>query len=68
MKHLVNELTKHQCSGEATLVPGGYFPDDLDTTSLALTVLRPEQPEDVTSILDQMGEYVNSDGTVLVRP
>ena len=53
--------------GEAILVPGGYFPDDLDTTSLALTVLPPEQPEVVTAILDQLAEYVTSDGLFLVR-
>ena len=47
------------------LIPGGYFPDDLDTTSLALTVLRPH-PEVVTSVLDEMVEYVNSDGTIQV--
>ena len=47
------------------LIPGGYFPDDLDTTALALTTLRPH-PEVVTSILDEMVEYVNSDGTIQV--
>lgn len=47
------------------LIPGGYFPDDLDTTSLALTVLRPHH-EVVMSVLDHMLEYVNSDGTIQV--
>lgn len=51
--------------GKPVLVPGGYFPDDLDTTSLALTVLRPH-PEVVTSVLDEMVEYVNPDGTIQV--
>ncbi|KUI72797.1 Alpha-D-glucose-1-phosphate phosphatase YihX [Cytospora mali] len=50
-------------SGETVLVPGGWFPDDLDTTSLALQVLRPSSSEMVSSILDQMAEYVNEDGT-----
>ncbi|KAK7183120.1 hypothetical protein DPSP01_010905 [Paraphaeosphaeria sporulosa] len=52
-------------SGPATLVPGGIFPDDLDTTSLALAVLPPPQPEEVTSILDRMAEYVMPDGSFL---
>ncbi|KAI1451206.1 Haloacid dehalogenase-like hydrolase-domain-containing protein [Annulohypoxylon moriforme] len=49
-------------AGETALVPGGIFPDDLDTTSLALTVLRPPT-EIVMSVLDTMAEYVNDDGT-----
>ena len=47
------------------LIPGGYFPDDLDTTALALTVLRPH-PDVVSSVLNEMVEYVNSDGTIQV--
>ena len=47
------------------LIPGGQFPDDLDTTSLALMVLRPH-PEVVTSVLDEMVKYLNSDGTIQV--
>ena len=47
------------------LVPGGYFPDDLDTTSLALTVLRPH-PDVVTSVLDEMIKYVKTDGMIQV--
>lgn len=47
------------------LIPGGYFPDDLDTTSMALTVLQPPS-EVVTSVLDEMLEYVNADGTIQV--
>ncbi|TGO17743.1 hypothetical protein BTUL_0015g00790 [Botrytis tulipae] len=49
--------------GETVLVPGGFFPDDLDTTSLALTVLRPLSTQTVSSILDTMADYVNDDGT-----
>ncbi|KAI0663404.1 HAD-like protein [Cubamyces menziesii] len=37
------------------------FPDDMDTTSVALTVLRPDR-ELVNSILDEMLEYVDADG------
>ncbi|KAI0194217.1 Haloacid dehalogenase-like hydrolase-domain-containing protein [Astrocystis sublimbata] len=48
---------------EPALVPGGKFPDDLDTTSLALTVLRPPSPETVSSMLDTMAQHVNEDGT-----
>ena len=47
------------------LIPGGHFPDDLDTTSLALMVLRPH-PDVVTSVLDEMIKYLNSDGTIQV--
>ncbi|KAI0001225.1 Haloacid dehalogenase-like hydrolase-domain-containing protein [Xylariaceae sp. FL0662B] len=49
-------------TGETALVPGGVFPDDLDTTSLALTVLRPST-EMAMSVLDTMAEYFNDDGT-----
>ena len=47
------------------LIPSGHYPDDLDTTSLALMVLRP-QPDVVTSVLDEMLTYLNSDGTIQV--
>ena len=53
-------------TGNATIIPGSHCPDDLDTTSLALAVLQPEQPEVIASILDKMAEYVNPDGTILV--
>ncbi|KAI1413684.1 HAD-like protein [Hypoxylon sp. FL1857] len=45
------------------LVPGGYFPDDLDTTALALTALQPPSTKTASSILDVMAKYVNDDGT-----
>ncbi|PSR90637.1 Haloacid dehalogenase-like hydrolase-domain-containing protein [Coniella lustricola] len=45
------------------LVPGGYFPDDLDTTSLALQVLPPSSEEFITSTLNLMAKYANDDGT-----
>ena len=54
-------------SDEAVLVPGGVFPDDLDTTSLALKVLPPSSHEDVALLLDRMAELVNKDGTFQVR-
>ncbi|KAH9929606.1 HAD-like protein [Epithele typhae] len=37
------------------------FPDDVDTTSVALTVLRPDESL-VSSILDEMLQYVDADG------
>ncbi|KAI0675418.1 HAD-like protein [Trametes maxima] len=37
------------------------FPDDVDTTSVALTVLRPDRAL-VNSILDEMLNYVDADG------
>ena len=43
------------------LVPGGHFPDDLDTTSLATMVLKP-RPEIISSVLDEMIGYLNPDG------
>lgn len=52
--------------GKTVLVPGGSFPDDLDTTSLALTALQPTSSETVSSVLDTMAEYVNDDGTFQV--
>lgn len=49
-------------SGETALVPGGQFPDDLDTTSLALQVLQPPSSEVAWLLLRKMAEYVNEDG------
>ncbi|KZT04889.1 HAD-like protein [Laetiporus sulphureus 93-53] len=39
------------------------FPDDLDTTSLGLTML-PREPDVIHSVLDQMLKNVNADGIV----
>jgi hypothetical protein len=52
--------------GEAPLVWGGAFPDDLDTTALALKLLPPPSTETVSSVLDTMAKCVNDDGTFLV--
>ena len=52
--------------GKIELVPGGVFPDDLDTTSLALKVLRPSSAILISSVLDRMAEYLNDDGTFQV--
>lgn len=52
--------------GETALVPGGRFPDDLDTTSLALQVLQPSTNK-VLVLLDEMAKYVNDDGNFQVR-
>lgn len=51
--------------GEPALIPGGYFPDDLDTTALALVALQPSR-DIVTPLLDEMDSYLNADGTFLV--
>lgn len=51
----------------ATLVTGGYFPDDLDTTSLALMVQPPTQSDMVNLLLDRMAQNVQPDGSILVR-
>ena len=48
------------------LVPGGYFPNDLDTTSTALTILKPDA-ELTNSLLDEMLTYLNPDGTFQVN-
>ena len=52
--------------GEAALIPGGSFPDDLDTTALAVRALEPSSPETISEVLNLMAEYVNNDGTIQV--
>ncbi|KAF2867392.1 Haloacid dehalogenase-like hydrolase-domain-containing protein [Massariosphaeria phaeospora] len=52
-------------AGEPTLIPGGYFPDDLDATAIALTVLSETPPSLVSATLDKMAQYANADGTFL---
>ena len=47
------------------LIPNGRFPDDLDTTALALLVL-PLEDSLTSSVLDDMLSYVNEDGSVQV--
>lgn len=43
------------------------FPDDLDTTTLALMLLN--KPDHIVhQALDRMLEYINEDGIVLVCP
>ena len=51
--------------GKPVLIPGDYFPDDLDMTAIALTTLRPDA-EVVTSLLEEMLTYLNPDGTFQV--
>jgi hypothetical protein len=53
-----------KCSGKPKLTTD-YFPNDLDTTSIALTTLRMKD-EVAASVLDEMLQYVNEDGLVLV--
>jgi hypothetical protein len=47
------------------LVPSPTYPDDLDTTALALKVLRPSS-ETTSLVLDLMASYVNDNGTFQV--
>ena len=42
------------------------FPFDLDTTSVALTVVKRDE-EVVHSVMDEMLEYTNPDGIIQVR-
>lgn len=51
--------------GKPLLTPGNEFPDDLDTTSMALMTLRPSA-EITSSLLEEMLTYVNPDGTFQV--
>ncbi|KAJ7140493.1 Haloacid dehalogenase-like hydrolase-domain-containing protein [Mycena crocata] len=39
------------------------FPFDLDTTSIALSIMKPD-PATVNSVMDEMLEYVNQDGII----
>lgn len=43
----------------------GSFPDDLDTTSLALIAMPPSS-KTVSAVLDKMAEHANNDGTFQV--
>ncbi|KAJ7465007.1 Haloacid dehalogenase-like hydrolase-domain-containing protein [Mycena latifolia] len=51
-----------QGSPPATLTTD-VFPPDLDTTSLALSIIKPDAAT-VHSVMDEMLEYVNTDGIV----
>ena len=62
---LIWNLNINSRLGKPVLIPGGYFPDDLDTTSMALITLRPDAKL-VTSLLDDMLTYMNPDGTFQV--
>jgi hypothetical protein len=42
------------------------FPCDLDTTALALTVCKCDE-DAANSVMDEMLEYINSDGIIQVR-
>lgn len=58
---------QHESDGDVpALIPGGVFPDDLDTTSLALQVLPPSREGLIATLLDKMLEHVNEDGTFMV--
>lgn len=71
-RHFFPQLTIHLCSdtdtgeGPSSLTKVNY-PNDTDTTGLAL-VIMPPAPEVVHSILDEVLEYVNEDGIVMVSP
>lgn len=51
---------------ETASISGGLFPDDLDTTALALRALKPSSARAISLVLNLMAEYVNSDGTFQV--
>lgn len=51
-------------SGEPALTTATY-PDDLDTTALALTIMDYDK-EVVSSVMDEMLEYVNDEGIIMV--
>jgi len=52
--------------GGKGILTATQFPDDLDTTSLGLTITHYEA-ETANAILDKMLEFVNSDGILVVR-
>jgi hypothetical protein len=56
-----------QLVGTPILVNGATFPDDLDTTALALMVVPPEELSTVHVILDNMLSFVHQDGRFQVR-
>ncbi|KAF3769353.1 HAD-like protein [Cryphonectria parasitica EP155] len=64
---LGSKTTWNFFADEPALIPEGIFPDDLDTTSLALTALQPSSPKTVSLVLDTMAGYVNDDGTFQSR-
>ena len=47
------------------LLTTDYYPDDLDTTCAAMTVLEPSRRL-IASILDEIPTYISRDGIVLV--
>lgn len=51
-------------AGERTLT-ADIFPFDLDTTSIALTIVE-RHKEVIDSVMDEMLQYVDSDGIVQV--
>lgn len=51
---------------ETASISGCLFPDDLDTTALALRALKSSSAQTISSVLDLMAEYVNNDGTFQV--
>lgn len=55
----------HHISIGKPLLTTAEFPYDLDTTSLAMTILQPDR-EVVEAVLEEMLEYRNEDGIILV--
>ena len=53
-------------TGEAVL-PVPAFPDDLDTTSIGLTVIGRDESLTYSVIMDEMLDHVNEDGIIEVR-
>ena len=49
------------------MLPVPAFPDDLDTTSIGLTVIGRDESLTYSVIMDEMLDHVNEDGIIEVR-
>lgn len=61
----INVLAELPCT-DHPIYTTSDFPDDLDTTSLALSNVDCD-PETTASVMDEMLEYLSEDGIVQVR-
>jgi hypothetical protein len=50
---------------DAPAMTTSTFPDDLDTTSLGLTICSSD-PADAKDVMDEMLQYVNENGIIMV--
>jgi hypothetical protein len=60
-------ITANVWSGaiDAPAMTTSTFPDDLDTTSLGLTIFTSD-PADAKDVMDEMLQYVNQNGIIMV--